>query len=121
MLEHKHLIVRAEVNNPPWQPQYIKDWLECLVQDLDMKVMMGPIAAYSDVEGNRGLTAAVIIETSHIVIHVWDEEYPAMLQLDVYSCSDIDPQVVWDAIQEFEPVHIDYKFLDRKDKFITML
>lgn len=121
MLEHKHLIVRAEIGLPPTSPEYIEEWLTNLVASLNMKIMMGPIAEYSTIEGNRGLTAAVIIETSHIVIHVWDEEAPAMLQLDVYSCSEVDPEVVWDAIREFEPIHIDYKFLDRKNKFITML
>ena len=28
---------------------------------------------------------------------------------------------VWKAMQEFEPVHIDYKFLDRKEKFIKLI
>ncbi len=121
MLEHKHLIVRAEVNKPPFDETQIGKWLAKLVDDLGMKIMMGPIAGYSPVEGNRGLTAAVVIETSHIVIHAWDEESPAMVQLDVYSCSDVDPQIVWDAMEEFEPVHIDYKFLDRKSKFISIL
>ena len=121
MLEHKHLIVRAEVNNPPTDSGQIVEWLRQLVTDLGMKIMMGPYAAYSEMIGNRGLTAAVIIETSHIVLHVWDEDHPAMMQLDVYSCSDVKPQVVWDAIQEFKPVHVDYKFLDRKSKFIEIL
>jgi S-adenosylmethionine/arginine decarboxylase-like enzyme len=121
MLEHQHLIVRAEVNNPPFDTAQIENWLAKLVDDLGMKIMMGPISGYSPIIGNRGLTAAVVIETSHIVLHAWDEESPAMLQLDVYSCSDVNPQVVWNAIKEFDPVHIDYKFLDRKDKFITLI
>jgi S-adenosylmethionine/arginine decarboxylase-like enzyme len=121
MLEHKHLIVRAEVESPPFDEAQIVEWLKKLVDDLGMKVMMGPFAAYSPMIGNRGLTAAVLIETSHIVLHAWDEENPAMLQLDVYSCSEVDPQVVWDAISAFKPVHVDYKFLDRKSKFIELL
>lgn len=121
MLEHKHLIIRAEVNKPPFDPAQIETWLAKLVSDLGMKIMMGPISGYSPMIGNRGLTAAVIIETSHIVLHAWDEESPSMLQLDVYSCSEVDPEVVWDAIKEFDPIHVDYKFLDRKSKFITML
>jgi S-adenosylmethionine/arginine decarboxylase-like enzyme len=121
MLEHKHLIVRAEINKPPFDEARIGDWLKKLVSDLGMKVMMGPIMGYSPVAGNRGLTAAVIIETSHVVLHAWDEDDPAMLQLDVYTCSKLNPQVIWDAIQEFEPVHVDYKLLDREGKFITIL
>lgn len=121
MLEHKHVIVRAEVNSPPFDEARITDWLKRLVDDLGMKVMMGPIAGYSPIVGNRGLTAAVVIETSHIVLHAWDEENPAMLQLDVYTCSKLDLDVVWRAIEEFEPTHVDYKLLDREHKFITIL
>lgn len=121
MLEHKHIIVRAEVNSPPFDVAKIGLWLEKLVSDLGMKIMMGPIMGYSPIVGNRGLTAAVVIETSHIVLHAWDEESPAMLQLDVYTCSHLDKNVVLDAIQEFDPVHVDYKILDRESKFITLL
>lgn len=121
MLEHKHIIVRAEVNSPPFDTAKIGLWLEQLVSNLGMKIMMGPIMGYSPIVGNRGLTAAVVIETSHIVLHAWDEESPAMLQLDVYTCSHLDKTVVLDAIQEFDPVHVDYKILDRESKFITLL
>lgn len=121
MLEHKHIIVRAEVKSPPFDVTRINEWLTKLVDDLGMKIMMGPISGYSPVVGNRGLTAAVVIETSHIVLHAWDEEEPAMLQLDVYTCSKLDPEVIWRAIEEFDPVHVDYKLLDRENKFITIM
>ena len=121
MLQHKHLIVRAEINKPPFDVTQIGEWLAKLVDDLGMKIMMGPIAGYSPVEGNRGLTAAVVIETSHIVLHAWDEDDPAMLQLDVYTCGCLDPKVIWKAMEVFEPTHIDYKLLDRETKFITVL
>lgn len=121
MLQHKHIIVRAEIDSPPFDVTKIGLWLEKLVSDLGMKIMMGPIVGYSPMIGNRGLTAAVVIETSHIVLHCWDEENPAMLQLDVYTCSHLNKQVVLDAIQEFNPVHVDYKILDRESKFITIL
>jgi len=114
MLEHKHVIVRAEVNSPPFDEARITEWLRKLVDDLGMKVMMGPIAGYSPIVGNRGLTAAVVIETSHIVLHAWDEENPAMLQLDVYTCSKLDLEVVWRALAEFDPAKVEYKLLDRE-------
>ena len=79
MLFHKHLIIRAEVNEPPTSELSIIDWMERLVEEIDMKILMGPYAKYHDVVGNRGLTAVTIIETSHIALHVWDEEEPALL------------------------------------------
>jgi S-adenosylmethionine/arginine decarboxylase-like enzyme len=121
LLQHKHIIIRAEVEAPPFDTTQIELWLKQLVNDLGMKIMMGPISGYSPIVGNRGLTAAVVIETSHIVLHAWDEDDPAMLQLDVYTCSHLDKNVVLNAIEQFKPVHVDYKILDRESKFITLV
>ena len=120
-LVHQHMIIRAEINNAPTDTMEIEDWLFDLIDALGMKVMMGPFAAYSEMEGNRGLTAAAVIETSHIVLHVWDECKPAIAQLDVYSCAPVETSVVLKALEQFDPVHIDYKFLDREQKFIALL
>ena len=86
-----------------------------LIEKIGMKVMMGPFAKYLNVEGNRGLTAVAIIETSHIALHVWDEDDPALVQLDVYTCGNLDPYDVVNAIQEFEPTKIEMKYLDREN------
>jgi S-adenosylmethionine/arginine decarboxylase-like enzyme len=64
--------------------------LKQLVDKIGMNILMGPYAVYSDMEGNQGLTAVTIIETSHIALHVWDEAEPALMQLDVYTCSALD-------------------------------
>lgn len=117
---HKHLIIRAEVSNPLKEEQLAIDWMNKLVNKIGMKVMMGPFAKYLDVEGNRGLTAVAIIETSHIALHVWDEDKPALLQLDVYTCGPLDPYGVVEALREFHPVKIEMKYLDRENKLIEL-
>ena len=38
MIDHKHLIIRAEVKNPFVDPQTTKDWLERLVSAINMKI-----------------------------------------------------------------------------------
>jgi len=48
-------------------------------------------------------------------MHVWDEVEPAMMQMDIYSCSRLDPQLIFAHLAEFEPRSVEYKFLDRKD------
>lgn len=111
---HKHLIIRAEVNNPVKDEAHAIAWINSLIEKIGMKVMMGPYAKYLDVEGNRGLTAVAIIETSHIALHVWDECDPALLQLDVYTCGPLHTQDVVDAIREFDPVKVEMKYLDRE-------
>ncbi|NDB86045.1 MAG: S-adenosylmethionine decarboxylase [Alphaproteobacteria bacterium] len=117
---HKHLIIRAEVGNPLKEEQVAIDWMNKLVNKIGMKVMMGPFAKYLDVEGNRGLTAVAIIETSHIALHVWDEDKPSLLQLDVYTCGPLDPYDVVEALREFHPVKIEMKYLDRENKLIEL-
>ena len=71
-------------------------------------------------KGNRGLTCVTIIETSHVAIHVWDEGAPCLVQLDVYTCGDLNKQIIFDALEKFDPVKIDYKYLDREKEFIEL-
>jgi len=85
-----------------------------LVDKIGMNILIGPYAVYSDMKGNAGLTAVTIIETSHIALHVWDEVTPALMQLDVYTCSTMDINDVFDSIKEWEPSKIEYKYIDRE-------
>jgi S-adenosylmethionine/arginine decarboxylase-like enzyme len=121
MLYHKHLIIRAEVNNPLTSAEKVsQEWMPALIDRIGMKILMGPYAVYSNVKGNRGLTAVTIIETSHIAMHIWDEVSPALMQLDVYTCGSLDPYDVVDAITEFDPVSIEMKYLDREHNLVEI-
>ena len=120
MTKHKHLIVRAETRKTPDDPSWCHAWLTDLVKKLDMKICQGPITAYVDVPGNAGLTGLVIIETSHIALHCWDETDPGLVQLDVYSCSDFDPQLIFNLMKEFDPVKVEYKFIDRETSLVEL-
>jgi len=113
-LVHKHLIIRAETKNTPRDPSWAHAWLVKVVKNIGMKICQGPMTAYVDVVGNAGLTGVVIIETSHIALHVWDETDPGLMQLDVYTCGPFDPNIIFDMMQEFEPVKMEYKYLDRE-------
>lgn len=120
MLVHKHLIIRAEVDQAPSSESWVTDWLKHIVKRLDMKVCAGPIAKYVDMPGNKGLTAVVIIETSHIAIHCWDEPSPNLIQFDVYSCGEFDPEVILAEVEQFGLRKIEYKFLDREHGLIEI-
>jgi len=112
---HKHLIIRAEVNHPITSEKELKKWLRNLVKKIDMKIIKGPYAAYVSKEGNRGLTGTVMIETSHISIHIWDEESPALVQCDVYSCAEFSSNEVLAEFVSMDVVTIDKIVLDRVD------
>lgn len=113
-LVHKHLIVRAEVRLPPKDETRAKEFLRELIEGIDMKILFGPEAQYVDIVGNRGLTCFAIIETSHVVMHTWDECDPVIIQLDVYTCGELNTDVVFDFLKQFDPIKIDYKYLDRE-------
>ena len=118
LLVHKHLLVRAEVEAPIVNKNKAIKFLRTLIKAINMKAMYGPTASYCKMKGNRGVTAFAIIETSHIAMHIWDEVDPALVQLDVYSCADMDPNKVIEIIkQELDTVKIEYKFLDREHDF----
>ena len=80
-----------------------------------MKIMMGPYVKYCNMKGNRGITGVAVIDTSHIVMHVWDEPNPALMQFDVYSCGDFNHTDICKKIMEDFDIHkIEYKYLNRE-------
>ena len=122
-LEHKHLLIRAEVTDCPMRDDlgYVLSWMNNLINKIDMKLMQGPNITYVDQEGNRGITCMALIETSHIVLHIWDEQSPGLFQLDVYSCKSFDLNIVLNCLQEsFNISKMQYKFLDRKSDLILI-
>lgn len=119
-VQHKHLIVRAEVNKPPTDQKWAHTWLTDLVSKIGMQICQGPITTYLDMPGNRGLTGLVTIETSHIALHCWDESDPGLMQLDVYTCGDLQTEVIFEEIQQFHPVKVEYKFLDREHELMEI-
>jgi S-adenosylmethionine/arginine decarboxylase-like enzyme len=120
-LVHKHLIIRAEVKKAPIDTHWTVEWLKELVAKIGMKVCAGPISAYVEMPGNRGLTAVVIIETSHIALHCWDECDPHLMQFDVYTCGPFDPNAVLKELDQFEPVKVEYKYLDREHELLEIM
>ena len=113
MLIHRHLIVRALVADPPRDCAAVHTWLCELCELIGMRLLAGPITARVEDVGNQGVTGVCIISTSHIAVHVWDEPTPAIVQLDVYTCAALDPQLVIRHLDQFSPVNIDTHYLDR--------
>ena len=117
ILEHKHIIIRAEVSEPIIKRNKAIKFLNRIIKAIGMKAMYGPTATYCKMEGNRGVTAFAIIETSHVALHIWDEVDPGLVQLDVYSCSEFEPKKVLDILQELKPTKVEHKYLDREKGF----
>ena len=118
-MTHRHIVIRATVVKPPMDIRKIKKWIKKLIKAIGMKRLGQPIAVYCPKEGNRGITCVSCIETSHIALHSWDESSPAVVQLDVYTCSTLNKQTVFDYLNMFEPKEISYQVLNR-DNNITI-
>ena len=94
------------------------DFLINLVDSIDMKIIKGPFASYVNVEGNRGLTGIVMIETSHIAFHIWDEVRPGLIQFDLYTCGQLELDKVLSKFKEtFDVDTLDYILFDRENGF----
>jgi S-adenosylmethionine/arginine decarboxylase-like enzyme len=105
MALHNHLLVNGYALIPPTDEGKTIEWMKNLVQSIDMKIIQGPFASYVTKEGNRGLTAIVMIETSHIAMHVWDEEDPAFVQFDLSTCSTLPVEKVLKDLEDTFGLH----------------
>ena len=119
MIYHKHLLVNAKVKNPMQSEQEGIDFLNNLVKQIDMKVIKGPFASYVDKDGNKGLTAIVMIETSHIAFHIWDEVDPGLVQFDLYTCGKLDLEMVLKIFKDsFSVESLEFVLFDRENGFV---
>ena len=116
-LIHHHLLIRAQVAAPPLRDFDLARALRALVKKIRMKILQGPNVKYCAVAGNRGWSGSVIIETSSITFHCWEEVSPAVIHLDIYSCAPFAVEDVMPWLQQFELEAVDYKFLDRERGF----
>ena len=120
-LKHKHLLIRAEVQNPPKNEEETISWMRKLIKTIDMNILAGPYSSQVSKKGNKGLSGVAIIDTSHISIHTWDEQNPALIQLDVYSCKEFKKADVIDCLEEFKPITVEYKYFDRETNFKELI
>jgi S-adenosylmethionine/arginine decarboxylase-like enzyme len=97
---NQHLLVKCHVKNPPRSEEVLNDWFLKLVEKIEMNVCIPPRSYYVSKKGNEGITGQIGIETSHIALHCWDEESPALIQMDVYSCRYFNPEIVLEHLNQ---------------------
>ena len=113
--EHKHIIIRAYVNNPPKDSSLLSKWCKEVVEQVGMKVIGGPLVVYGDMPGNSGYTAVTILDFSHLALHSWDEISPALIEFDLFSCKDFDVNIILNKMNEFDIVSYSTLVVDRDD------
>jgi S-adenosylmethionine/arginine decarboxylase-like enzyme len=118
MALHNQLLVNGKSRNPMIGEEETIGWMKSLVNQIDMNIIQGPYASYVTKEGNRGVTCIVMIETSHIALHVWDETEPALIQFDLYTCSTLPVDDVLKNLEEtFDLEEYNYMVIERAEQF----
>ena len=115
---HNQLLVNGYTNNAIKSEASAVEWMQSLVDSINMKTIQGPYASYVTKDGNRGLTCVVMIETSHIALHVWDEPFPAEIQFDLYTCGELsEEQILRKLEDELGLFDYSYMILERETGF----
>lgn len=114
-LFHQHLLIRAYVENPPKEEEVLNKWMTELVSDIGMKVVVPAKSKYVDAPGNEGLTGSINIETSHMAIHIWSEQTPPKLEMDVYSCACFETETILKKLDEWGLMRYHDLMVDRNE------
>lgn len=121
---HIHCVVRADVTNFPgrYARPHLQLWLQRLVDNLGMQTMAGPLSFYNLRPGLRGWSGVILIETSHIVVHSWDEDPDIThLELDVYTCGDFSLHTVRASLVEVGLISWSWQTFDRSTDALTVI
>ena len=119
MLKHKHLILALDCKYPPKDAEEMNAFISFLIKRVDMSIakaptlLSNPMSYYCAAPGNEGVTGVGILETSHTAIHSWDNEFPAKVQVDLYSCKEFDIPFVISLCNSFGIIRGSYLVLDR--------
>jgi S-adenosylmethionine/arginine decarboxylase-like enzyme len=117
-VNHLQQIIIGQVTKPPTDVDVVKQFMCDLVESIGMKRLIEPQAVYVEAVSNRGMTSCVLIETSHIAWHVWDEQTPGLLQFDLYTCGDLIAEQVLKIVKEFFGLtKYSVKVFDRAQEF----
>ena len=93
-------------------PVNIRAFVIRLVKDIDMVAYGDPQIVKFGSGDKAGYTLTQLIETSNICAHFVDESNS--LFLNVHSCKDFDPQVVYYLVKQYFGAKIvNYQMLDR--------
>lgn len=121
---HLHLMVRAEIVNPPGvnDVKAVDTFMTTLVDRVRMKILSPAVTLWCDEVGNEGITSSILLTTSNSVVHIWNfEDGTGLLEFDLYSCAPFTPFEVIDYIKErFQVTKVAYKFIDRQHDLIDI-
>ena len=117
MIQHKQLLLKGYIKNVPNKSDsfQMKLWIKRFIMKNGMKIQEEPIVSYVHDKGNKGMTACCLLKTSHMAFHIWDEQDPALIQFDFYTCGDLNVDKAVELInKKFSFTNYEYKVIDRE-------
>lgn len=93
-----HIIDLNNCNNKIFDQQIVCDFVEEVVEALDMSILKGPITA-NGIEENPGLSVLAIIDFSHISIHTFKNNQEALI--DIFSCKKYNRETVLQIAKKY--------------------
>ena len=117
MLQHKHLLLKGYIKHIPTNLDAIsiKIWMERFIKSNGMQLQCEPIVSYVHDKGNRGMTACCLLKTSHMAFHIWDEQDPALMQFDFYTCGEMNADEIFKKLNiKFHFLKYEYMIVDRE-------
>ena len=124
MLQHKHLLLKGTIKNVPNKSDsfQMKLWIKRFIISNQMKMQEEPIVSYVHDKGNRGMTACCLLKTSHMAFHIWDEQNPALIQFDFYTCGKLNvAEIIKKLSIKFHFITLEYMVLNRESGIKTMV
>lgn len=108
-----HLLVDcSSCNDKIDDEKCIEDFIDLLVNELDMKKLSPLTLERVDGEDGRGISAMQMITTSHLACHFDDDKRSGYI--DVFSCKEFKPETALKTIEEyFQPKRMAHQFVYR--------
>ena len=79
-IKHKHFMVIATFEETPFVSEtFTNEWIEELVEEIDMEILKKPSSVHCNEEGNEGISSFCLITTSHIALHSWEKLEPNLM------------------------------------------
>lgn len=90
---HNHLMINAETAFPITNKWQLRKFLKGIAETVGVHRVGGTRVRYSRRAGARGLIGSLMLDTSHISIHIFDEPTPAHVRIDVYTSNSMDVEL----------------------------
>jgi S-adenosylmethionine/arginine decarboxylase-like enzyme len=86
-------MINAETAFPVTNKRQLRRFLKDVAETIGVHRLGGTRVRYSRRAGARGLIGSLMLDTSHISIHIFDEPVPAHMRIDVYTSGSLDVEL----------------------------